>query len=251
MSLCKTPLTTREILGPLSFAELKSLAQMPRYSTVSSSSPDKDSNPPPSLSSMKVLVRLEKYSQGFPFLAEELLLQAATDFHTSILGADTNIPPALQTEASSQQDVLQTLDKYTPEELTLLDEFYKLFKRDAGWESVSTDNGVEYLTKVGIVSSGLPSHAHRLTPLSQPNLTGSLRQGRGVGMIPNATPHQLLRDVNQMTRSLDHYTHKGGTSGAREVLEEPNDHSAIVRVEIPFPSPLHDREVREPRTLAA
>ena len=60
-------------------------------------------------------------------------------------------------------------------------------------------------------------------------------------MVPNATPHQLVSDIIQMNRSGEHWL-LNEHSGEREVLEDINDHSAVLHQMYKFPSPLQDRE---------
>jgi hypothetical protein len=93
-----------------------------------------------SLTSYKRAVeRLKHLSSGFPFLAEELLREAKTDFATSMLGSDS----APEELAADDSDALVSKDPYTPEEKLALDEFYKNYKRNAGWELVQARGGVE------------------------------------------------------------------------------------------------------------
>jgi hypothetical protein len=167
---------------------------------------------------MMVVDRLVKLSQGFPFLAEELLREAKADFASSMLGSAK--APAEMEDTGSTKERTIAKDPYTPEELRALDEYYSNYKRDAGWELFAVDQGVEYYAR--------------------PNDTGTIRQGKAVAIIPNCTPHELLDTLIGAQLDEDHWTHKGRWKG--DVVEETNDHSAIVRVIIPFPSPFQDRE---------
>jgi hypothetical protein len=171
---------------------------------------------------MMVVDRLVKLSQGFPFLAEELLREAKADFASSMLGSAK--APAEMEDTGSTKERTIAKDPYTPEELRALDEFYSNYKRDAGWELYAVDQGVEYFAR--------------------PNDTGTIRQGKAVAIIPNCTPLELLDDIIGGQIDEDHWTELGRLKGdTRTVIELTNDHSGVVYFTIPFPSPFQDREV--------
>jgi hypothetical protein len=170
---------------------------------------------------MVVVDRLVKLSQGFPFLAEELLREAKADFTSSMLGSAK--APAEMEDTGNIKERIIAKDPYTPEELLALNEFYGNYKRDAGWEIVSVEGGVEFF--------------------SRPNDTGTIRQGKAVGIIPNCTPLELLDTLVGAQLDEDHWSRKSDSErGSLKVLEVKNDHSGVVYYTIPFPSPFQDRE---------
>ncbi|GMI19138.1 hypothetical protein TeGR_g15059, partial [Tetraparma gracilis] len=121
-SVCKAPATSRVTLGPLDSADLASLARRHLANV----------DVGPASASMVVVDRLGKLSQGFPFLAEELLREAKADFGSSMLGSEK--APAELKDTGSARERTVSKDPYTPEELLALNEFYSNYKRDAGWE---------------------------------------------------------------------------------------------------------------------
>jgi hypothetical protein len=164
---------------------------------------------------------LVKLSQGFPFLAEELLREAKADFASSMLGSE-KAPDELKDTVSTKERTIAK-DPYTPEELLALNEIYSNYERDAGWELFTVESGVEYFNRR--------------------NDTGTIRQGKAVGIIPNCTPHELLDDIIGKQLDDDHRSAKSmGDRESRTVLDVTNDHSAVIRSTIPFPSPFQDRE---------
>jgi hypothetical protein len=170
---------------------------------------------------MMVIDRLVKLSQGFPFLAEELLREAKADFASSMLGSAK--APAEMEDTGSIKERTIAKDPYTPEELLALNEVYSNYTRDAGWELLSVDGGVEYF--------------------SRPNDTGTIRQGKAVGIIPNCTPHDLLDSLIGDQLDEDHWTwEEASERETRTVVEVANDHSGVVYFTHPFPSPFQDRE---------
>ena len=199
-------------LGPLDSADLTSLARrhLANVDVV------------PASASMMVVDRLVKLSQGFPFLAEELLREAKADYPSSMLGSAK--APAEMEDTGSIKERTIAKDPYTPEELHALNEFYGNYKRDSGWEIVSVEGGVEFF--------------------SRPNDTGTIRQGKAVGIIPNCTPHDVLDSLIGAQLDDDHWTSLGSLKrDTRTLLEVTNDHSAALHYKLKFPSPLQDRDL--------
>jgi hypothetical protein len=57
-------------------------------------------------------------------------------------------------------------------------------------------------------------------------------RSRSSSQVPNVTPHELVADVIQMNRTLDHWAHDVGDTSTRmprRVVEEINDHSVRTR----------------------
>jgi hypothetical protein len=199
-------------IGPLDTADLASLARR-HLANVDMGSVS---------ASMVVVDRLVKLSEGFPFLAEELLREAKADFASSMLGSAK--PPDELKDTGSAKERTIAKDPYTPEELLALNEFYSNYKRDAGWELVTVDGGVEYF--------------------SRPNDTGTIRQCKAVGVIPNCTPLELLDTLIGAQLDEHHWTNSGSLKrDTRTLLEGINDHSAVLHYKIKFPSPLASRDL--------
>ncbi|GMI30728.1 hypothetical protein TeGR_g13717 [Tetraparma gracilis] len=173
-SVCKAPATARVTLGPLDAADLTSLARR-HLASVDMGSVS---------ASMMVIDRLVKLSQGFPFLAEELLMEAKADFASSLLGSAK--PPDELKDTGSTNERTIAKDTYTPEELLSLNEFYSNYKRNAGWELLTVEGGVEYF--------------------SRPNDTGTIRQGKAVAIIPNCTPHDVEEISEQLLKLVESRT---------------------------------------------
>ncbi|GMI20721.1 hypothetical protein TeGR_g7248, partial [Tetraparma gracilis] len=166
-SVCKAPATTRVTLGPLDAADLTSLARR-HLASVDMGSVS---------ASMMVIDRLVKLSQGFPFLAEELLREAKADFASSMLGSE-KAPDELKDTVSTKERTIAK-DPYTPEELLALNEFYSNYERDAGWELFTVESGVEYFNRR--------------------NDTGTIRQGKAI-----STAFFVWRSVFEGVLSLFH-----------------------------------------------
>jgi hypothetical protein len=169
-----------------------------------------------------VIERLVKLSEGFPFLAEELLREAKVELASSMLGSSRE-PAALRDAGSSTKRSTVSTDPYTDDELVALNEFYSTYKRNSGWELFKVTDGVEYFSRPG---------------------EGNIRQSKASCIIPNATPHDLLDTIVRAQLDKDHWTTLERTKrgATRTVLEKTSDHSAVVSFTIPFPSPIQDRE---------
>jgi hypothetical protein len=81
------------------------------------------------------------------------------------------------------------------------------------------------------------------------NETGSIRQAKGVGIVPNVSPHELIAATlpTSSTRSMTNMRSKSSKKAkerrdARRVIKYINDHSAIVHMKFEFPNPLSDRD---------
>jgi hypothetical protein len=133
--------------------------------------------------------------------------------------------PAELKDTGSARERTVSKDPYTPEELLALNEFYSNYKRDAGWELYTVLDGVEYF--------------------SRPNDTGTIRQGKAVGIIPNCTPHDVLDALIGSQIDSSHWAWDGVTDAVKRtltIIELPDDHSGVIRNTHSFPSPFQDRE---------
>ncbi|GMI39060.1 hypothetical protein TeGR_g1072, partial [Tetraparma gracilis] len=161
-SVCRAPTTKRVILGPLGSADLVDLAcfHLAEVGVGPHAMPS-------------VIERLVKLSEGFPFLAEELLREAKVELASSMLGSSRE-PAALRDAGSSTKRSTVSTDPYTDDELVALNEFYSTYKRNSGWELFKVTDGVEYFSRPG---------------------EGNIRQSKASCIIPNATPHDLLDTI--------------------------------------------------------
>ena len=187
--LCKTPGTTRESLEPLDSNDLAKL--MKAYL--------------PSKSSPKVLDRLKSLSRGFPFLAVELLRDAALDKNNSLLGA-SDADMQEQQLALQEETLIQTKDPYTDDEKVLVNSFMDMYTQDIGWTEFAITNGV--------------------TMSMRDDDEGLIRQGKATGIVPNSTAHSIITKL--ITSCLDINHPWSSLTTLRNVVEVLNDHSSIM-----------------------
>jgi hypothetical protein len=206
-SICSAPRTSREVLDNLKTADLASLAKLylPKASITS-----------------KLLQRLQEESQGFPFLATELLREASDDIASSLIGQSELSKQTDDKRTGAQEEIIvSTKDPYTDEELENLKSFYNAAVSDSGWTEYANIEGVQYFERSDEDSA--------------------VRQGKAIGIVPNSTPLSILTGIINSARTQGHKWHS--TKGNRRVVEDINDHSAVTWTEMLMPRPLTHREV--------
>jgi predicted ATPase len=216
--ICQSKMSQRWVLSELNLAELSKLAK--RYLGHKASRP--------------VVDKLKVSSLGFPFLAVELLRDAAASFETSVLGSDIKEDSGTGLRhlsfkvgspvTSSEMVAASTKDSYSEEEIRSLQGFYRVFSQDAGWDRFGLSEDVEYFER--------------------PDQDGSIRAAKATATVPNSTPHGILAEIISGVTNSAHWSGAltGGEAGDRRVVETINDHSCVVYQQMKLPSMFTDRD---------
>ena len=202
--LCKSPATRKDILDTLTSNDQATL--MKRHL-------EKRASP-------KILDRLKSLSRGFPFLVVELLRDAAFDLKSAVLGASDTEVEALLGETKSEA-LITTKDPYTDEENATIESFMTMYRQESGWEEQQNIRGVAFYAR--------------------DDEDGNIRQGKAQGIVHNSTGLGLLTNIVESARSSTHeFSNSGNT---RVVVEDINDHSAVMKMDIAMNAPLQNRMV--------